>query len=86
MEVKTYRVTGYMLISHDRYPTWQRFTKDVRGVSEKEVLEKVYSILGSNHKVKRYHIRIERIEEIDPSASRDPFIRQVANSERIVKP
>jgi len=86
VEVKTYRVTGYMLISHDRYPTWQRFTKDVRGVSEKEVLEKVYSILGSNHKVKRYHIRIERIEEIDPSASRDPFIRQVANSERIVKP
>ncbi|MGC8954363.1 MAG: 50S ribosomal protein L18Ae [Desulfurococcus sp.] len=50
------------------------------------MLEKVYSILGSNHKVKRYHIRIERIEEIDPSASRDPFIRQVANSERIVKP
>mgnify|MGYP001772650592 CR=1 FL=1 len=86
MEVKTYRVTGYMLISHDRYPTWQRFTKDIRGVSEKEVLEKVYSILGSNHKVKRYHIRIERIEEIDPSASRDPFIRQVANAERIVKP
>ncbi|MEL9908741.1 MAG: 50S ribosomal protein L18Ae [Desulfurococcus sp.] len=86
MEVKTYRVTGYMLISHDRYPTWQRFTKDVRGISEKEVLEKVYSILGSNHKVKRYHIRIERIEEIDPSASRDTFIRQVANAERIVKP
>lgn len=86
MEVKTYRVTGYMLISHDRYPTWQRFTKDIRGVSEKEVLEKVYSILGSNHKVKRYHIRIERIEEIDPSASRDTFIRQVANAERIVKP
>jgi large subunit ribosomal protein LX len=86
VEVKTYRVTGYMLISHDRYPTWQRFTKDIRGVSEKEVLEKVYSILGSNHKVKRYHIRIERIEEIDPSASRDTFIRQVANAERIVKP
>lgn len=84
--VKTYRVTGYMLISHDRYPTWQRFTKDVRAISERDAVEKVYSILGSNHKVKRYHVRIEKIEEIDPMESRDPFIRQIAVAERIVKP
>jgi len=84
--VKTYRVTGYMLISHDRYPTWQRFTKDVRAISERDAVEKVYSILGSNHKVKRYHVRIEKIEEIDPRESRDPFIRQIAVAERIVKP
>jgi len=84
--VKTYRVTGYMLISHDRYPTWQRFTKDVRAISERDAVEKVYSILGSNHKVKRYHVRIEKIEEINPRESRDPFIRQIAVAERIVKP
>ncbi|ADV65417.1 50S ribosomal protein L18Ae [Desulfurococcus mucosus] len=86
MEVKTYRVTGYMLISHDRYPTWQKFTKEVRGVDEKDALEKVYSILGSNHKLKRYHIRVESVEEIDPGESRNPFIRQLAQAERIVKP
>jgi len=73
------------LISHDRYPTWQRFTKDVRAISERDAVEKVYSILGSNHKVKRYHVRIEKIEEIDPRESRDPFIRQIAVAERIVK-
>ncbi|MCY0868852.1 MAG: 50S ribosomal protein L18Ae [Desulfurococcus sp.] len=86
MEVKTYRVTGYMLVSHDKYPTWQKFTKELRGINEKEVLEKLYSILGSNHKLKRYHIRVERIEEIDPSEARSHSIRHILSLERIVKP
>jgi large subunit ribosomal protein LX len=84
--VKTFRVKGYMLISHDRLPTWQVFTKDVRAVSEKDALEKIYSLMGSKHKVKRYHIRIESITEINPEESIDQVVKELASATRIVKP
>lgn len=82
---KTFRVKGYMLISHDRLPTWQAFTKDVRAVDEKDALEKIYSILGSKHKLKKYHIRIESITEIRPEESKDQVVRELANATRIVR-
>jgi len=84
--VKTYRVKGYMLISHDRLPTWQVFTKDVRAVNESDALEKIYSLMGSKHKLKRYHIRIESITEINPEESIDVVVRELARATRIVKP
>lgn len=83
-EVKVFRVEGYMLISHDRLPTWQKFTKEVRALTKEEALEKVYSVLGSNHKLKRYHIRITRIEEISPEEARSPLIRHLSELTRIV--
>ncbi|QOR94797.1 50S ribosomal protein L18a [Thermosphaera chiliense] len=84
--VKTYRVKGYMLISHDRLPTWQVFTKDVRAVNESDALEEIYSLMGSKHKLKRYHIRIESITEINPEESIDVVVRELARATRIVKP
>lgn len=65
-EVKIYRIEGVMLISHGKYPTWQKFVKEVRALNEKQAVEKVYSILGGSHKLKRYHIKIEKISEIPP--------------------
>ena len=44
--------------------TWQKFEKEVEAGSREEAIEKVYSILGSNHKVKRVHIKIEGVEKI----------------------
>ncbi len=63
-EVKIYRISGLMLLSHDSVPEWKKFTKYVRAVSEKDALEKVYSWLGSNHKLKRYHIKVSEIKEV----------------------
>jgi large subunit ribosomal protein LX len=59
-----YRVKGKMLISHDHFPREQNFNLELTASSEKEVLEKVYSLLGSRHKLKRYHIKIEEVEEV----------------------
>lgn len=84
-QVKTYRVYGKMLISHDKMPTWQKFVKEVRGLSESEAIEKIYSLLGSSHKLKRHHIEIERVEEIPAEAARTPTIKQIVSLERIVK-
>lgn len=83
-EVKIFRVEGYMLISHDRFPTWQRFSKEVRGLTKEEALEKVYSILGSHHKLKRYHIKVTRIEEISPEEARSPVVKHLSELTRIV--
>jgi len=63
-EVKVYRITGRMLLSHDRFPEWRNFTVYVRALREEHALEKVYSELGSRHKLKRYHIKIDKVEEV----------------------
>ncbi len=77
-EVKIYRVEGYMLISHDKFPTWQKFTKEVRALTKEQALEYVYSVLGSNHKLRRKHIRITSIKEITLDEVRDRRIASLA--------
>ncbi len=84
-EVKIYRVIGEMLISHDRLPTWQKFVLELRALNEKHALEKAYSLLGSRHKLKRYHIKIEKIEVISPEEVSRPYITKLLKLERIVK-
>lgn len=85
VNVKVYRIEGYMLISHDKNPTWQKFVKEVTAVKESDALEKVYSELGSNHKLRRRHIRIISIKEIKPEEVSDPAILQILRLTRFVK-
>lgn len=84
-EVKTFRVEGYMLISHDKLPTWQKFTKEVRALTPEQAIEYVYSVLGSNHKLRRKHIRITSVKEISPEEARDRKIVHLSRMERFVK-
>ncbi len=83
--VKIYRIEGFMLISHDRNPTWQKFVKEVTAVKESDALEKVYSELGSNHKLRRRHIRITSVKEITPDEVTDPSVLQILKLTRFVK-
>ncbi len=41
-----------------------KFEKEVEAPSERLALEKLYSILGSVHKTKRRHIKVEVIERV----------------------
>ncbi|GEM_PF-127073 len=84
-EVKIYRVEGYMLISHDRLPTWQKFKKEVRALNEQQAIEYVYSILGSNHKLRRKHIRITSVREIPLEEVTDRRIIDLATIKGFVK-
>ena len=59
-EVKTFRISGKMRLNID----WVPFSKEIRALKEEHALEKLYSLLGSNHKVKRNLIVIEKIEVI----------------------
>ncbi|MEL9940115.1 MAG: 50S ribosomal protein L18Ae [Ignisphaera sp.] len=83
-DVKIYKVDGVMLISADRLPRWQRFSMEVRAVSEKHALEYVYSVLGGRHKVKRANIKVLKIEEVPLEKVESKYIRDLATLTRMV--
>ena len=44
---------------------WQKFAKEIDAGSEEEAVEKTYSLLGSNHKVKRVHVKIGKVMRVE---------------------
>ncbi len=42
---------------------WEKFTKNVESQNEKNAKDKVYSVFGSRHSIKRSQIQIESIVE-----------------------
>jgi large subunit ribosomal protein LX len=43
--------------------SWENFTKKIESQNEKNAIDKVYSVFGSKHSVKRSQIQIESIAE-----------------------
>jgi large subunit ribosomal protein LX len=58
MESKTFQIMG----SFKAGRSWERFTKRVSSNNEKNAAEKLYSLIGSEHGLKRRMIRIESVE------------------------
>ena len=84
-EVRVYRVSGRALFSHDRYPEWRKFKVYVRALRVEHAVEKVYSELGSRHKLKRFHIRIESVEEVPLEEVDDLNIIRLSEAVRLVR-
>ena len=84
-EVKFFLVEGRMLISHDKMPQWWKFRKEGRALKPEHAIEKVLSELGSNHKVKRHHIVIERVVELKPEEVTNQQLLALARLKRWVK-
>lgn len=78
-DVKIYRVTGLALFSPDKLRKWQKFVIEVRAVKEKDAVEKILSELGSRHKLKRSHIKVLSVKEIDVSEARNKLVREIEN-------
>lgn len=76
-EIKVYRIIGKMLLSHDHFPEERIFRMEIPAVSEKDALERVYSELGSRHKLKRSHIKIIEIKEIPPEQVLSPYVKKL---------
>ncbi len=76
--VKIFRVKGMVVGKSEKFP----FIREIRALNEEDAKEKVYSEIGSKHKVVRKHIRVEEIKIIDPRESKDPIIRQLSGVER----
>jgi large subunit ribosomal protein LX len=58
-EVKAFRVTGEI-----KKPSRNiKFSKEMTGLKKEDVIERLYSEMGSRHKAKRFEIKITKIEE-----------------------
>ncbi len=84
-EVKVFRIKGRMLLSHDKFPEWRKFEILVRALKPEHAIEKVYSDLGSRHKLKRYHIKIEKVETVPLEEIDDLNILRLSELEKWVK-
>lgn len=82
MIARTFEVQGVMKL---RLGERRKFKIYVRGVGEKDALEKVYSVLGSRHKVTRNHIEIHSVREVSPEEVSNVFVRSLALAEAIVR-
>ncbi|HID17715.1 TPA: 50S ribosomal protein L18a [Candidatus Bathyarchaeota archaeon] len=58
-EVKLYEVTGEIKKGKFKTP----FTKLIKGMGPKDIVEKIYCEFGSRHKAKRSEVNIFKIEE-----------------------
>jgi large subunit ribosomal protein LX len=71
-DFKVYKVRG---LKRDLFG-WSEFKKFVVARNEKDAIERTYSLMGSNHKLKRNLIKIKGVEPVkDDSEVRDPAVR-----------
>jgi len=66
--IKIFRIKGWFKQGYEK----QTFTRELPAISEKQALERVYSEVGSKHKIKRNLINIEEVTEIKPEDVKDP--------------
>jgi len=74
-EVKVFRVIGKI-----RKPNFQtEFQKEVRALKPEDAVEKVYMLLGSKHRVKRFQMTISQVEEIGPEEIEDVLVKKMTS-------
>jgi len=73
-EVKVFRIKGRVV--KPNYKT--EFSKEIRATTPEAAVEKIYASFGSQHRVKRVHIRVESVQEITPEETTDASIRQLS--------
>ncbi|MEM2848804.1 MAG: 50S ribosomal protein L18Ae [Candidatus Bathyarchaeia archaeon] len=59
-EVKVFRIMGRLTMGFQK----MKFVKEIRALKPEHATEKIYSELGSRHKLKRAKIEIDSIEEV----------------------
>ncbi len=71
MVKKAYRVKGKFYMKN----IWHPFEKEVVSSSKAKAEEKILSIIGSNHRVKRKMIKIEELKEVPPEEVKDLVVK-----------
>jgi len=66
------------VIGKIRKPNFQtEFRKEVRALKLEDAVEKVYMLLGSKHRVKRFQMTISKVEEISPEEIEDILVKKM---------
>jgi len=58
-----------------------RFKKEIIAIKPEHAIEKVYTELGSKHRVKRFQIKIEKVEEVPPQEIENPLLKKLVTGE-----
>lgn len=68
--MKPYRISGTFLMGD----AWSPFKKEVAAKDQVDAVKRLYSDLGSKHRVKRRNIRITSVEELPEDQVQDPIV------------
>jgi large subunit ribosomal protein LX len=79
-KVKVFKVTGE--ISKPNLKT--SFKKEVIAIKSEHAVEKIYAELGSRHRVKRFQIKIAKVEEVPPEEIENPLLKKLVVGEEKV--
>jgi large subunit ribosomal protein LX len=78
--LKVFRVTGEI-----KKPNLKTsFRKEIIAAKPEHATEKVYTELGSRHRVKRFYIKITSVEEVPIDEIEDPLLKKYAAGEKQV--
>ena len=78
--MKVFRVIGEI-----RKPNLQTlFKKEVVAMKREHAVEKVYAELGSRHRVKRFQIKMLKVEEVSPEDIENPMLKKLVVGEEKV--
>jgi len=69
-KVKIFRIRGEIR----KRNFYTNFVKEVRALKDKDAVEQVYKNLGSCHRVKRHHISIFSVDEIEPEEASNNIV------------
>ena len=75
--MKVFRVTGE--INKPKLKT--SFAKEVVVAKPEHAVEKVYAEIGSQHRVKRFQIKILNVEEVPPEEIENPILKKIVAGE-----
>ena len=78
--MKVFKVTGEIQKPNLKTP----FKKEVVAIKPEHAVEKVYTELGSKHRVKRFHIKIVSVEEVPLEEIENPLLRKLVIGEEKV--
>lgn len=77
MSSKVWRATGEYTKKNRKF----RFTRELFGEKEVHVRERIFSELGSRHRVSRKYITIEEVKELKPEEITDLDLRRILGLE-----
>ena len=75
--MKAYKVTGQIAKPNLATP----FVKEILADKSEHAVEKVYSEIGSKHRVKRCHIKISEVQEIPADQIENPILKKLVLGE-----
>jgi len=76
-ELKVFRVTGEINKPNLKTP----FTKELLAIKSEHAVEKVYAEIGSKHRVKRFQLKISKVEEISTDDIENPILKKIVTGE-----